>query len=217
MKNILVILLLITGGINVAAQDSFQKELFSANLVLKYRSEIKLSSEKVDKVKKIYDAHITEFNSLKWDLDAELVTLNKYLASSRVDEASSIAQMGKVMDLEDQLKRIRLGMLIKIKNELSQSQQELLKTLRTEIDENELSVITPINENPRVMIKVDGAKSSGKPLYILKDKNGERIVPSVADIDPQEIASIEVLKNEKAIKIYGGDGKNGVIIIQLKE
>ena len=217
MKNILVILILIVSGINVSAQDSFQKELFSANLVLKYRSEIKLSTEKVDNVKKIYNAHITEFNSLKWDLDAELYALNKNLSDSHVDEATSMAQMEKVMDLESKLKRIRLGMLIKIKNELSQSQQEMLKNLRTEIDENELSMITPINENPRVMIKVDGANSSGKPLYIIVDKNGERRVQTVEGINPEDIASMEVLKNEKATEKYGADGKNGVIILRLKD
>jgi Spy/CpxP family protein refolding chaperone len=121
------------------AQEDFQSELFSADLVLKYRSEIGLSTTQVTNVKKIYDSKISEFNSLKWDLDAALVALNKQLASASVDEKTSMAQMEKVMYLEDQLKRIRLGMLIKIKNEINPSQQEQLKKLRKDSDINGLS------------------------------------------------------------------------------
>jgi Spy/CpxP family protein refolding chaperone len=218
MKYIIIILALLTGTYSVIAQSSFDKELFSANMVLKYRSEIKLSDETVDRIKKIYNDHSTEFNSLRWDLDAELVSLDKYLSSSEIDEAHALSQLGKVTALENQLKHLRLGMLIKIKNTLSASQQDMLKTLRTDSDENYFGIITSINENPRVTLKVDGTDSSDGVLFIIKDKDGERRFQGSRrlNIDPENIASIEVLKDEKAIDKYGKDAKNGVVIILLK-
>ncbi len=216
MKKSIIIFSILFSTITLFAQDDFQSELFSADLVLKYRSEIGLSTTQVTNVKKIYDSKISEFNSLKWDLDAALVALNKQLASASVDEKTSMAQMDKVIQLEDQLKRIRLGMLIKIKNELNPSQQEQLKKLRKDSDLNGLSVITPINENPRVMLKVDGGKDNGQPLYIVRDSKGERRVSDVGGIDPDNIKSLNVLKGESATKAYGEAGKNGVVIIEIK-
>lgn len=214
MKNILTILLCLMGGIHGLAQDSFQKELFSVDAVLKYRNEIGLSPQQVENIKKIYDDHIRLFNSKKWDLDAELVTLNKYLSQTTVDEKSSMAQMEKIMTLEDQLKRMKLGMLIKVKNELKEPQQAQLKNLRTQKDIEGTSDVTPINENPRIVIKSNG--TGGNPLYIITDKNGERRASSISDISSSQIESINVIKDEAATQLYGADGKNGVIIIKLK-
>jgi TonB-dependent SusC/RagA subfamily outer membrane receptor len=216
MKKILVILLLLKGGINVLAQESFQKELFSVDAVLKYRNEIGLSPQQVENIKKIYDNHIRMFNSNKWDLDAELVVLNKYLSQSVVDEESSMAQMEKIMTLEDQLKRMKLGMLIKIKNELKESQQEELKNLRTEKDIEGMSEITPISENPRIVIRGTSIGAAANPLYIIIDKKGERRVSSISDIRSSQIESINVIKDEAATQLYGTEGKNGVIIIKMK-
>ena len=217
-KQLLILLFLASGSLFTFAQDTFQKELFSADVALKYRSDIGLSSTQVDAIKDIHASHSEEFNSIKWDLDAELVALNKLLKSAKVDKSASMAQMEKVMTLEDQLKRIRLDMLISIKNELTETQQNKLKTLRTDSDMQGISLITPINENPRVLLKVDGTKKEGgQPLYIIKDKKGERRVTKIDNIDPDSIKSINVIKGEAAIKLYGKDGKNGVVEIHLKK
>lgn len=51
------------------------------------------------------------------------------------------------------------------------------------------------------------------PLYIV---NGAE-VKDIKEIDPDTIESIEVLKNEAAVQLYGEKGRNGVIIVKLKE
>lgn len=51
------------------------------------------------------------------------------------------------------------------------------------------------------------------PLYIV---NGAE-VKDIKEIDPNTIESIEVLKNEAAVQQYGEKGRNGVIIVKLKE
>jgi len=52
-------------------------------------------------------------------------------------------------------------------------------------------------------------------LYIIDGKEMESI--SMKDIDPNTIKSINVLKGESAVKLYGEKGKNGVIEITTKK
>jgi TonB-dependent SusC/RagA subfamily outer membrane receptor len=203
--------------LTVLAQDGFQKELYTAEVVFKYREEIDLTNVQSDKVKKIYEEHISDFNFLKWDLDTELRKLDEFLSADKIDEKGSLAQMDIVMELEDRVKKVRLKMLIQIKNELNSKQQDQLNKLRSDSDLKGLSLVTPINENPRVMVKVNGSGADKEPLFVIKDKNGEHIVKKVGDLDPNDIEKITVLKDESAIKAYGNKGKNGVVIIELKD
>lgn len=219
MKQFLIFTLLLLSGTAIA-QDSFQKELFSTHVVLKYRNELDLSEKQVSNIKKIHQDHITKFNSIKWDLDAELQALSTLLASNQVDESKSMTKMEKVMSLEDQLKRIRLSMLIKIKNELNPSQQKQLKRLRTEKDMKSLSLVTAINDDQKISIIVGGDKMSEiQPLYVITSKEGDKIVTLsfFEQIKAADIETITVLKGKKAIERYGEQGKNGVIVIQLKK
>lgn len=219
MKFLFQLCLLLTLSFSLGAQDIFKEELFSADLVLKHRTDLKLSDTQVAKIKTAYSEHIGEFNSLKWDLDAALHDLNKALANTKVDKSGAMAQMDKVTSLEERLKRIRLGMMIDLKNMLSEEQQGTLKDLRTDMDMNTPTFhIAAINENPRMVLKVNGDNAGGvQPLFVIINKNGDvSYVTSTEHLDPNEIASVNVLKGEAAISKYGNDGKNGVVIITTK-
>jgi TonB-dependent SusC/RagA subfamily outer membrane receptor len=211
MKTFFTILFFLTGVTGVWAQDSFQKELFSADVALKYRAEISLTAQQVENIKKIYSAHIGAFNSKKWDLDAELVILNKFLAQPAVDEKASLAQMDKVTRLEDELKLMKLAMLIKIKNELKEPQQEQLKKLRTDSDLASEGTTMTINENPRILLRAVGNQEE-KPLLIV---NGQPM-PDMWSFDPDAIESMTVLKGATAMSLYGSKAKNGAIVITLR-
>ncbi len=80
-------------------------------------------------------------------------------------------------------------------------------------------------ENP---IRINGTKN-GLPENVLFVIDGKKIektdikrdstnaIVSLNSIDPNDIESITVLKDESATKAYGDSGKNGVIIIETKE
>ena len=81
-----------------------------------------------------------------------------------------------------------------------------------------------------VFIRVRGATSinaSNDPLYVvdgvvinnvsLQNIAQDRATSPLADINPNDIESIEVLKDASAIAIYGARGANGVIIITTKK
>lgn len=220
IKYAIALLLLIGVTMPTLAQDSFQKELFSTDTVLKYRSDIDLSEEQVTKIKTIHSNHITQFNSLKWDLDAAQLALKKELALTVVNEKASLEQMEKILDIEHQIKKLRLGMLIKVKNTLTQKQHTTLKELRTNNDLNGSSFTTSIAKNPRISIK--GAVGSGgeEPLFVVFNSKGERQVDTkmnIKRIDPNNIETVTVLKGRSATNKYGIEGGNGVVEITLKD
>ena len=71
------------------------------------------------------------------------------------------------------------------------------------------------NDDGKVKIKIvhDGSVKVVDPLVIV---NGVR-VEDINTIDPNSIKSFQVLKDEDAIKLYGDEAKNGVIVISTKD
>lgn len=77
-------------------------------------------------------------------------------------------------------------------------------------------VTTEGSPDADVKIRVRGGTSltqSSDPLYIVDGFP----VSSIADISPNDIASMDVLKDAAATAIYGAQGANGVIIITTKD
>lgn len=223
MKHLLILLVCIAGYANVSAQDTFQSELFPVETVLKHRSELELSEAQVSTIKKIYNDNISLFNATKWDLDAMQVALNKLISESKVDEKTALETMDKISAMEQKLKRQRLKMLIKIKNELTTNQQSKLKELRKDSDISTFKLTTPISENPRIVLRGSASKDGKSPMYVIIDKNGEKkfvngeAQKGLLGISPDNIESVNVIKGKAATTTYGKDGKNGVVVIKLKQ
>lgn len=217
-------MLCILGYATSIAQDTFQSELFSAETVLKYRSDLELSDDQVRIIKKIYNDNITDFNTTKWDLDALQVGLNKLISESKVDEKEALAKMDEISALEQKLKSQRLKMLVKIKNQLTEKQQKILKELRKDTDISTFNITTSVNENPRIVVRGSATKDGKSPLYIIIDRNGETkqldgkaFKKSVNGISPDNIESVNVIKGKAATLKYGKEGENGVIEIKTKD
>jgi TonB-linked SusC/RagA family outer membrane protein len=69
---------------------------------------------------------------------------------------------------------------------------------------------------------VNSLNSTNEPIYvvdgvIISGETGSNTTSAIADINPADIESLEVLKDASAAAIYGAQGANGVIIITLKK
>jgi TonB-linked SusC/RagA family outer membrane protein len=76
---------------------------------------------------------------------------------------------------------------------------------------------TSINANNEPLYVIDGLPIEVD--YSISDGPGELVGPSsspLANLDPNSIASIDVLKDASAAAIYGARGANGVVIITTK-
>lgn len=201
------------------AQDALTTELFSVDNIMKYQTEIELSYDQAERIKKLYNEGNTAFNDAKWKLSAEQAKLDKMLKKAKVNEEATMVQFREVTKLEQEVKLARLQTLIKVKNELSAEQQEKLKEVVTDKDRKAFYITTDLNDEKKVKFQISGSKRSGPgPLYIIKNKSGDREVTNaqIQDLDPDNIESIVVLKGKSAISAYGNKGENGVVEIKLK-
>ncbi|MBD2715226.1 TonB-dependent receptor [Microvirga sp. STR05] len=74
---------------------------------------------------------------------------------------------------------------------------------------------TPGNQNVQVRVRGGGSiTQDNSPLYVV---DGIQIENALGVIAPQDIASVDVLKDASATAIYGARGANGVVIITTKK
>ena len=73
-----------------------------------------------------------------------------------------------------------------------------------------------IRGNRSLDAKNSAAGTKNNPLFILDGIPLTDGVSSIQDINPQDIASVEVLKDAASTAIYGSRGSNGVVIITTK-
>ena len=228
------------------AQDMFQEYLYSADLVMKNREKISLTDAQADKIKLIHSTNAADFSTLKWDLDAATGKLKNLLNQPKPDPAAVSKQMDLVLSLENQLKKKQLATLVAIKNELTESQQDELKKTKVSGQVTSWEFLPPgvapslqspsplyrigkntpeATENGSVIRSGDSKTSvylqpsksaDSSPTFYIKNGNQYLKIPSVSEINPNDIEAIEVLKGEKAIEKFGQNGQNGAIILTLK-
>jgi len=110
--------------------EAFEGALFAPDLVLRHAREVGLTTEQrrtiTDELKKAQ----SELAPLQIDLSTAGLELLELLDRSRVDEAAALAKTGEVLQVERDVKKRQMVLLIRIKNVLSPEQQERLRAIR---------------------------------------------------------------------------------------
>lgn len=76
---------------------------------------------------------------------------------------------------------------------------------------------TNSSSTPRIIVQGLSSSQENAPLYMLDTKDGMKEFKDFSKINPNDIESINVIKDASAINTFGDKGKNGVIVIKLKE
>ena len=104
--------------------------------------------------------------------------------------------------------------LVSINSVFGQIQTDSLVLKKPDVETNTIRICAPSRAG--VIPK--------PPLYVIKygkkeyQNNKEYFIPDISELfSPNDIASINVLKDSASAEKYGEDGKNGVIVITLKD
>ncbi len=108
---------------------AFLRELFPPQLIMRHQSEIGLTDAQREAITKEMTAAQAEAVDLRWKVEERTATLTKLLAVDQVDETAALAKADELLALERQLKRVRLALMIRVKNRLTPAQQASLRTL----------------------------------------------------------------------------------------
>jgi Spy/CpxP family protein refolding chaperone len=113
-----------------APQDPVAAALYPPELVMQHQRRLGLTAEQRKAITETVAALQAQVLDLQWRMQDEAQRLGELLGGPRVDATAALAQVDRVFDLERQIKRAHLTMLIRIKNTLTPEQQETLRGLR---------------------------------------------------------------------------------------
>jgi len=117
-----------THGTN--AGDPIGGKLFPPELIMSHQVDLGIDERQRDAILKELERAQAQFPRLQWQLQAATEQLSSLLDAPKIDEAKALAQAGEVMKLETEIKKIHLGLLIRIRNLLTDAQRAKLLELR---------------------------------------------------------------------------------------
>ena len=114
------------------ASDPINELMFPPELVMARQNAIGLSDAQKTYLRGEVLKAQTRFTELQWQLQDAMEGLIGLLKQSKADEAQVAAQLDKVLASEREIKRAQIALLVRIKNNLTEEQQNRLRTLRGE-------------------------------------------------------------------------------------
>ncbi len=129
--------------------DPLQRHLFPPELVMQHQGALRLSVEQQDYIIAQVQQAQSQFTGFQWRLQREVESLSELLRQSSSDESQALEQLEKVLELEKQIKRTHMTLAVRIKNTLSEEQQEHLRRLRPPSNPRRTGPGQPAGEAPR--------------------------------------------------------------------
>jgi Spy/CpxP family protein refolding chaperone len=147
MKRSILALAFVLGAANLAAQgapgpppmgqrqpaggpDDWGRNFFPPELVMQHQSEIGLQdSQRATLTSAIQQAQ-TKFMDGQWKLSAEGEKMGRLLQNTQVDEAQVLDEVDRILNLEREIKKAQISLMVRIKNSLTPQQQAKLAELR---------------------------------------------------------------------------------------
>jgi len=111
-------------------EDPIARALFPPEMIMHHQAALGINEKQRTAIIKEVEKAQSQILQLQWKLQAAAEQLVKLLEAPRIDEAKALEQSDKVMGIERQVKRTHLGLLIRIKNLLTDAQRAKLSELR---------------------------------------------------------------------------------------
>src|SRR5215471_18081856 len=106
-----------------------EKNFFAPELIMQHQNAIGLSADQRTAIREEMQKMIGQFTDLQWQESAETEALTSLVSQERPDEKQVLAQLDKLLNIENQIKRLHTGLLVRLKNLLTSEQQAKLQEL----------------------------------------------------------------------------------------
>lgn len=110
--------------------DPIAQNLFPPELVMRYHNEIGLDEAQSKVIKEAIGKAQARFLDLQWEMQSQAEKLAQLLKARPVDEAAVDSQLDRVLNVEREIKKAQISLLVRIKNQLTEAQQNKLRELR---------------------------------------------------------------------------------------
>ena len=110
--------------------EDWGRSFFPPELVMQHQSEIGLQDSQRAALTSAIQQAQGKFMDIQWKLSAEGEKMGRLLQGTQVDEAAVLDEVDRILNLEREIKRAQVGLMVRIKNTLTPEQQKKLADIR---------------------------------------------------------------------------------------
>ena len=110
--------------------DPLAHLMFPPDMILGHARELNLTDEQKAFMRAEVQKATSAFQELQWKLQDQAELLHETMKSTSVNEQQALAQLDRVLDVEREIKRLHIGLAVRLKNRLTPEQQEQLNKMR---------------------------------------------------------------------------------------
>jgi Spy/CpxP family protein refolding chaperone len=110
--------------------DPLAHLLFPPDVIMGHARQLNLTDEQKQFMRGEIQKTTATFQDLQWKLQDQVELLHETMKSTSVNEQQALAQLDKVLELEREIKRLHIGLAVRLKNRLTPEQQEQLHQWR---------------------------------------------------------------------------------------
>jgi Spy/CpxP family protein refolding chaperone len=110
--------------------DPLAHLMFPPDMILGHARELNLTDEQKAFMRAEVQKATVTFQELQWKLQDQAELLHETMKSSSVNEQQALAQLDRVLEIEREIKRLHIGLAVRLKNRLTPEQQEQLQKMR---------------------------------------------------------------------------------------
>lgn len=106
--------------------DPLAHLMFPPDMIMNHARQLNLTEEQKMFMRGEIQKTTASFQDLQWKLQDQMELLQETMKSASVNEQQVLAQLDKVLDIEREIKRLHIGLAVRLKNRLTPEQQEQL-------------------------------------------------------------------------------------------
>jgi len=110
--------------------DPLAHLMFPPDMIMGHARQLNLTDEQKSFMRSEIQKTTTSFQELQWKLQDQMELLHDTMKSTSVNEQQALAQLDKVLEIEREIKRLHIGLAVRLKNRLTSEQQEQLHKMR---------------------------------------------------------------------------------------
>ena len=115
--------------------DPIGANLFPPDLIMRHQQDIALAPEQRTAITKAIQEFQNKTVELQWQMQDQTQRMATLLSKPSIDETAALQQLDQVLNVEREVKRAHIGLLIKLKNTLTAEQQAKLASHREQAPE----------------------------------------------------------------------------------
>ena len=110
--------------------DVFKGKLFAPNVILEHQAELSLNKQQFTEIKKAVVDVQSNVAGYEWDLREAYLQIMAELDKSPIDEEQVLEHVASALAAENEVKKLQVTMLIKLKNLLTDDQIDYLESVQ---------------------------------------------------------------------------------------